>query len=173
MLKVFMNTWGNYNENGADGGEWITLPMDEDELEEKLVALADAMGDHDPEWAIHDYEWESNIDFGEVHEMDNIVKWNLLCEELENLNEYDHNEIAAAIEAFGYSLEDAMEHQQRGCFSFFPEQDLNDVAYELVHGCYLTKETPEIFERYFDYDAFARDLGFEGYYQTSYGVICE
>lgn len=173
MLKVFMNTWGNYNENGADGGEWITLPMDEDELEEKLVALAEAMGDHDPEWAIHDYEWESNIEFGEVHEMDNIVKWNLLCEELESLDETELKEIAAAIEAMGYSLEEAIDRQQRGYFSFYPEQSMLDVAYYLVDECYITKDTPEIFSRYFDYDAFARDLGFDGYYETSYGVICE
>ena len=36
MLNIYVNTWGNYNENGADGGEWITLPMDPAELEEVL-----------------------------------------------------------------------------------------------------------------------------------------
>ena len=36
MLNIFVNTWGNYNVNGADGGEWITLPMDPEELEEVL-----------------------------------------------------------------------------------------------------------------------------------------
>ena len=56
MLNVFINTWGNYNENGADGGEWITLPMDPDELEETLQAIAENMGDNDPEFCIHDYE---------------------------------------------------------------------------------------------------------------------
>lgn len=173
MLKVFVNTWGNYNENGADGGEWITLPMDEDELEEKLVAIAEAMGDQDPEWAIHDYEWEFDIDFGEVHEMDSIVKWNELCDNLESLNKYELNEIAAAIEAFGFDLETAMEQQQLGRFLFYPDQTLSDVAYCLVEELYITKDTPEIFSRYFDYEAFARDLGFDGYCETSYGVICE
>lgn len=28
MLKIYVNTWANYNENGAGGGRWITLPMD-------------------------------------------------------------------------------------------------------------------------------------------------
>jgi hypothetical protein len=32
MLKIYLNTWKNYNENGADGGKWIELPADEDEL---------------------------------------------------------------------------------------------------------------------------------------------
>ena len=36
MLNIFINTWGNYNENGADGGKWIALPMDANELEETL-----------------------------------------------------------------------------------------------------------------------------------------
>ena len=55
MLNIFVNTWGNYNANGADGGEWITLPMEAEELEEVLNNIAAAMGDKDPEWAIHDY----------------------------------------------------------------------------------------------------------------------
>ena len=57
MLNIYLNTWGNYNENGADGGEWITLPMDEDELAEVMEKIADAMGDEDPEWFVNDYEW--------------------------------------------------------------------------------------------------------------------
>ena len=40
MLNLFVNTWGNYNTNGADGGKWITLPMDPEELEEVLENIA-------------------------------------------------------------------------------------------------------------------------------------
>ena len=45
MLNIYVNTWGNYNENGADGGEWITLPMEPEELEEVLENIAALMGD--------------------------------------------------------------------------------------------------------------------------------
>lgn len=173
MLNIFVNTWGNYNENGADSGEWITLPIDEDELEAKLVELAEALGDEDPEYAIHDYEWTSEIELGEVHEMDNIVTWNERCQEAADLEEYDQQAIAAAMEAFGYKFAEAMERQQRGCFTFYPNQDLEDVAYELVQDCYFTKDTPEILTRYFNYEAFARDLGFDGYTETKYGVIID
>ena len=55
MLNIFVNTWGNYNENGADGGEWITLPMDADDLQAELERIAENMGDQDPEFTIHDY----------------------------------------------------------------------------------------------------------------------
>ena len=173
MLRIFVNTWGNYNENGADGGEWITLPMDEDELAEKLETIAKAMGDEDPEWAIHDYEWEGRIDLGEVHEMDSIMEWNEKCEEADVLDEWDLEEIQAAIEAFGYSFAEAMEKQQNGSFTFYPGKDLDGVAEEMIEECYITKDPPEIFTRYFDYKAFARDLEMDGYTETSYGVICE
>ena len=173
MLNIFVNTWGNYNENGADGGEWITLPMDPDELEEKLQAIADAMHDDDPEFCIHDYEFNGEIELGEVGEMDSIREWNERCNEAADLEEYELEEIAAAIEAFGYTFQEAMERQQRGCFIFYAGQDLEDVAYNLVQECYITRETPEIFERYFDYSAFARDLSFDGYTETKYGVICD
>lgn len=147
--------------------------MDEEELEAKLVELAEELGDEDPEYAIHDYEWTGKIDLGEVHEMDSIVTWNERCQEADDLEEYDMKEIAAAIEAFGYSFAEAMERQQRGCFTFYPNQELEDVAYDLVNDCYFTKDTPDILTRYFDYAAFARDLGYDGYTETQYGVILD
>ena len=173
MLNIFVNTWGNYNTNGADGGQWITLPMEEEELEEVLENIAAAMGDHDPEWAIHDYEWECELELGEVHEMDSITNWNERCQEACNLEEWESEEIAAAIEAYGYTFAEALERQQRGCFIFYAGLDMQEVAEELVNDCYITKDTPEIFARYFDYEAFARDLSFDGYTETKYGVILD
>ena len=102
MLNIFVNTWGNYNENGADGGKWITLPMDPEELEEVLENIAALMKDNDPEWAIHDYEWECEMELGDVHEMDSITDWNERCQEADGLEEGEAEEIAAAIEAWGY-----------------------------------------------------------------------
>ena len=173
MLNIFVNTWKNYNENGADGGKWFTLPMDDDELEAKLVELAEELEDEDPEYAIHDYEWTGAIDLGDVDEMDNIVTWNERCQEADVLDEYDLKEIAAAVEAFGYSFNEAMERQQDGRFVFYPNQTLDDVAHELVDECYFTKHTPDILVHYFDYEAFARDLSIDGYTETSYGVIID
>ena len=170
MLNIFVNTWGNYNENGADGGQWITLPMDPDELEEVLENIAAAMGDNDPEWAIHDYEWETEIELGDVHEMDSISEWNERCQEAYDLEEWEAEEIAAAMEAYGYSFPEALERQQRGCFTLYAGMDLEEVAEELINECY---DLPEFALRYFDYEAFARDLSFDGYTETKYGVILD
>ena len=170
MLNLFVNTWGNYNENGADGGQWITLPMDPDELKEVLENIAAAMGDHDPEWAIHDYEWESDVELGDVHEMDSIQEWNNRCQEAYDLEEWEAQEIAAAMEAYGYTFPEALERQQRGSFTLYAGMDLEEVAEELINECY---DLPEFALRYFDYEAFARDLSFDGYTETKYGVILD
>lgn len=173
MLNIFVNTWGNYNEYGADGGEWITLPMEPEELEEKLHDIAGAMNDHDPEFFINDYEWTVDLELGDVNELDSITEWNERCTEAEGLKEYELEEIAAAMEAFGYSFEKAMKKQQAETFVFYSGMDMQEVAEELVNGCYFTKDMPKILQRYFDYEAFARDLQFDGYEETKYGVIWE
>ena len=172
MLNIFVNTWGNYNENGADGGEWITLPMDPAELEEVLENIAAAMGDNDPEWAIHDYEWETEFEMDEISEYDNIFELNEKCQEIDGLEEWEAEEIAAAIDAYGYTFAEAMERQQRGCFTFYPGQTLEEVAEQMADECYLY-DAPEFLTRYFDYEMFARDLSFDGYNETKYGVICD
>lgn len=172
MLNIFVNTWGNYNENGADGGEWITLPMDADELEEVLENIAAAMGDEDPEWFVNDYEWTTEIEMDEISEHANIYDLNDTCQEIAELEEYEAEEIAAAIDAFGYSFAEAFDRQQRGCFVFYAGCDLQEVAEEIANECYLYN-APDFLARYFDYEAFARDLSFDGYTETKYGVICD
>jgi antirestriction protein len=130
------------------------------------------MEDNDPEWAIHDYEWTSDIEPREISEYDNIQELNEFCQELDDLEEWEAEEIAAAIEAYGYTFAEAMDRQQRGCFTFYPGQDLEEVAEQIADECYLY-DAPEFLTRYFDYEAFARDLSFDGYTETKYGVICD
>ena len=173
MLNIFVNTWGNYNENGADGGKWVTLPADPEELKNELDAIANAMGDADPEWAIHDYEWTTDLDLFKVSEHDNITALNEKLQELEGLGEWELEEVAAAMEAFDYDFLEAVDRQQRGYFTLYRNMDLTEVAEELVNECYFTKDTPDIFTRYFDYEAFGRDLRFDGYTETKYGVIID
>ena len=173
MLNIYINTWGNYNEYGADGGEWITLPMDTAELEEKMEAIAAAMGDNDPEYFINDYEWTTEIEPRDIDELENILELNEEINEICSLEEWEAEEIAAAMEAYGYTFPEAMERQQRGCFIFYRGQDMQEVAEEIINECYFTKDTPDILTRYFDYEAFARDLSFDGYTETKYGVILD
>lgn len=168
MLNVFMNTWGNYNENGADGGAWISLPMDEDDLIETLASLAETLRDEDPEWAIHDYEW-TDTELFPVDEMDNVFTINEDLQEVADLDDYDLKELSVLTQELGYTFRDAF--HMLDDVDFYPGSTIEDVAYDLANEIIFTPDTPEILRTYFDYSAFARDLLLDGYRETPAGVV--
>lgn len=167
MLKIYVNTWGNYNENGAEGGEWIHLPTDHDDLMNNLRRIANRMQDEDLEWFVNDYEWKNGRDFGKIEENTNIFHLNEIAEELEALDNWDLDKLEAIIEANTDDLEIAMEQLDNAIY--YDGMTLEEVAEQIVDECY---DLPEIALRYFDYEAFARDLRFDGYTETAHGVIC-
>ena len=142
--------------------------MEEETLKERLARIAEAMGDTDPEWTIHDYEWTTEIELDEISEYANIFTVNAMCHEIDDLEEWEAVEVAAAMEAYGYTIVEALDRQRRGCCMFYQGMDLEEVAEEIVNECY---DLPEFAYRYFDFKAFGRDLGFDGYTETKYGVI--
>ena len=103
MLKIFVNTWGNYNRNGAEGGEWLTLPMEEEELDANLSRIAQKIDDNSPEWAIHDYEWDRGF-YSPIGEYESISRLNDMARDLAEMDEYDLEKLDAMIEAFAYLI---------------------------------------------------------------------
>lgn len=171
MLNIFVNTWGNYNENGADGGEWVTLPMDADELQEKLESIAENMGDMDPEWAIHDYEWTCEWEGEEISEYDNIEELNEYCQKLSELSEYESLVYSAAVEIWGKKYVDLDSLDEYNLYSDI--KDNYDLGYywAVDSGCYDLDKMGHL-ANYFDYESFGRDIALEtdgGF--TSYGFI--
>ena len=171
MLNIFVNTWGNYNENGADGGEWITLPMDADELKEKLQAIAEAMNDNDPEWLINDYEWTCEWEGREIDENESIFELNKYVTSLDELDECQQTVYAAAVEYWGYEYIDVEDVDDYNLYTdIHNEYDLG-YYWAVESGCYEIDEKSPL-SRYFDYEAFGRDINIEadgGF--TSYGFI--
>lgn len=171
MLDIFVNTWGNYNENGADGGEWLTLPMDSDELIEALETIAKNMGDHDPEFTIHDYEWTCEWEGFEISEYDNIEDLNEYCQRLSELSDYESKVFSAALEYFG---KDNVDIEDIDDFNLYTDiTDNYDLGYywAVESGCYDTDNMGTL-SRYIDYEAFGRDIALEadgGF--TTYGFI--
>lgn len=171
MLKIFVNTWGNYNVHGADGGRWLDLPMDADDLAETLKTIAAAMGDTDPEWAIHDYEWGDTFDGGVIGEYDNIEDLNEYAQRLEDLDKWQLETYAAAVEYWGREYVDIDDIDE---YNLYP--DITD-ACDLGHywaveiGGYDLAKMGSL-ANYIDYAAFGRDINMEtdgGF--TSYGWI--
>lgn len=163
-ISVFLNTWANYNENGADGGFWVELPCDLDNVMERL---AKSTGEEVDEMEVFINDYETEIEGLEISEYDNIEELNELAEELEKLDEYDVEKIEAIMEAHGETLRNALDNIDN--YTYYSGMTLEDVAYELVEECY---ELSDFAKRYFDYEAFARDLGYDGYTETNNGVIC-
>ncbi len=158
MLNVFINTWGNYNENGADGGEWITLPTED--INAELDKIAYSIGDLDPEFFINDYEWTTEMNIREIGEMENLEELNEEITALAELNAHEQEIFCAAVEEWGYSNVDIDDLDSYVLYS-----DINtdyDLGYYLIHdaGIYDLRNMGTL-ANYIDYEAFGRDVRFE------------
>ena len=163
LISIYVNTWANYNENGADGGFWVELPCD---LDEVLERLAESTGEEVDEMEVFVNDFETTVNGLEISENSNISDLNDLAEQLEALDEYDLEKLEAILEADGGSLENALDDIDD--YTYYSGMTLEEVAEEIVNDCY---DLPDFALRYFDFEAFARDLGFDGYTETENGVI--
>ena len=218
-LEVFMNTWANYNEYGADEGITPTGWMSPEEALEYCKKYAE----YEP--FINDVE-NSPV---EVSEYDNAPQ---KLEQLIKLNNSENKEIVKAIIESGHTddIDEAIEIADNGDYTWFPgvssdyelgeayinmvgsikdtlgdratnyidesrlREDLRDDATNAIYedGEYESiDDIPEeeidsyvdsfiddmliddvTLENYFDYEAFGRDLGFDGFTFTTDGCIC-
>lgn len=160
-IAVFLNTWRNYNENGADGGFWIDLPCD---LDEALELLAKSTGEEleDMDVFINDSDVEGIA--LEIGENDSIAELNEIAEALGNLDEYE----AQALEAFldnGDSYTEALEHVADCDYMiYFNCDNMADVAEEYVNGTGLLDSIPDHLRYYFDFAAYGRDMEYDGHF---------
>lgn len=161
-MKGFITNLGKYNE-GELVGKWIDFPIGEDDFQDELESNGVKEDTMYEEWFITDYDcslFDMYDAFGEYPNIDDI---NEVAEALE-----DHeSEFTALMEVCSYT--DALGYLESENYTFYEGMTLEDMAYEIVEECY---NLPEIAQRYFDYAAFARDLEFDGYSETSNGVIC-
>ena len=157
-INGFLTNLSDYN-NGTMTGRWVSFPMTEKELAKALESVGI---DDEHEYFFTDWDCEIDCEFGEF---ENILAVNELARELEEVEDIDHLE--AYIEATGYELKEAIENYESS--TFYPNMELIDIAYEIVNDCY---NLPEFALTYFDYEAFARDLSFDGYTETENGTIC-
>jgi len=173
-LSAFVTNLGKYNE-GFLIGEWVDFPVSDEELEAVFSRIGissepDENGLIYEEYFITDYECDLDLGFGEYTSIDTL---NEAAEALEGLSDYDCNLVKAIIEAGFYS--DVLEAvENKDSYTLYEGMDLIDVAYELIDSCYPEiSNSDSMLSRYFDYEAFARDLGYDGYTETSFGTLAE
>ena len=162
MLRGYVTNLGKYNE-GHLIGEWVEFPISDEELE----AVYERIGINEEYEEIFFTDWECDFDAG-LGEYENIEDINELAEALERVEHYaEEGKLESYIEATRSSLQEALENLDDAIF--YPGYTMEEVAEEIVNDCY---NLPEFALQYFDYKAFARNLGFDGYYETDNGVIC-
>lgn len=181
--RIYIANLGKYNE-GELVGEWIVLPFLEDELNELFVKIGlgkmvDGEYEHGlevdgivyEEFAIHDYE--SDIEGFKIGEYEDLESLNELIERIEDLDDYEYKCFQAYREATGYSLKSCLEKAEYGNITLYEDCDsLTDLAQSMVdEGLFGDTSQMGNLTNYIDYEALGRDLGFDGYTATSYGVV--
>jgi antirestriction protein len=159
-IKIWLGSLEAYN-SGNLLGEWLELPMDEDKLQAAIDKYTDnGQGDY----FIADHECDIK---GLVGEYSDPIELNTVAETLDSMTDYDTKRVSYLISE-GYKVDEALDKYED--VQFYEGMRLKDVAYELVEeGCF--GPIPDSIASYIDYDAIARDLGFDGYCETEAGVF--
>lgn len=161
-IKLFMNTWANYNENGADGVITPTGWMSLDEAEE----YADKYEEYEPF----------------INDTDNVPKelgvneYSDISETIDMLRRYEdfddtQKEVFAAFIDDGYEVDEAFSIVDDRDYIYYEADSDTDLAYNYTDEIggveSLGRDT---LEQYFDYDAFGRDLAYD-FIKTEYGYV--
>lgn len=186
-MKIYVACLASYN-NGILHGAWIDAESDVDAMQEQVNAMLrksrfpnvfvicpDCIGagvvcengdecenctglgkiPSAEEWAIHDYDGLP-ASFGEYCGLQTIADFVELCDEYVFIDSADLAAIVADI-GLEYTA-DKMLDDYCGCFDSFHEYAY-DAADESLAAHGIKDDSP--LARYFDYDAFARDLAFD------------
>lgn len=147
-MRVYIANLGKYNE-GELVGAWFEPPIDFDEVKERI-----GLNDRYEEYAIHDYELPFQIE-----EYTPIEEVNRLCAIVEELPDYVQDNLKAIMDVYG-NLDTVADKADDivvwgGC------DNIADVADHMLQEGLISDEE---LRRYFDCEAYGRDLEIEGYW---------
>lgn len=156
MPRIYVACLAAYN-NGHLHGQWIDATSDQTEMSEAVQAMLTKSPVADAEeYAIHDMEGLPPS-FGEYVGLDTVAAYVSLLEDFDYL---DEDVIAAVYDNFR-NLEEtrsALEDNFVGIYSSFQDY-ADEAANEWLASLDIKDDNPLM--RYFDYEAFARDLAFD------------
>lgn len=139
-------------------GQWVDLPQPEEVLEEIIEAVKLESGCE--EIMISDTDGAYNI--GEFY---NIFDLNETAEELEALDEYEREAVAAIVENHGDSISEAIGRVNDGEYRIYCNcYTMADVARDICDECGTLDRVPDDLKDYFDFEAYGRDLEINGYF---------
>ena len=152
MVKIALTNLGKYNEGILVYG-WLDLPFSDEEMDEVLEAIGIDNKVYE-EYIISDYE--TDIEGLEIGEYTNLYRLNDLIVEYEELHEHDQKKAQAAMEYFGYNLEEVLERLDD--FILYEDiKTLEDLGRYWADVMELFKDK-EFFENYFDFERYGKDI---------------
>lgn len=168
MVRIALTNLGKYNEGILVYG-WLDLPFTDEEMDEVLSAIGIDDQVYE-EYVISDYT--TDIIGLEIDEYTNLYRLNDLIVEYEALHEHDQKKAQAAMEYFGYDLEEVLERLDN--FALYEGvKTLEELGRYWAEVMDLFKGK-EFFENYFDFERYGRDIDINsagGF--TSFGYIEE
>lgn len=164
MIQVYVGNLGAYN-RGLLTGKWIQLPMEVEELKQAINSILTPV---DEEFAIFD----SECDFFNISEYDNVFRINERAETLEEMEEYELKELKA-ISEYIPDFDEAVNILKSQNYSY-----ISDVSNERELGEYVVENglfgvnIPESLTNYIDYDSIGRDWTNDYSFTKDGGAIC-
>ena len=163
-FSVFVENGMDYR-NGGMTGAWFDLPMTEEELVEAFAKIGVKYSEDacilNRDYVITDYENDLEYEVGDYEPI------GLLNDLADRLQQVDLVWLAAYMDETGESLDEAIDRYEDNS-EWFNGYTLTDVAEEFADEI---EDLSEFARRYFDYEAFARDLRIDGYVEYDGGVL--
>lgn len=174
-ISIVIGSWGSYNEckERALGSKWLNLSdySDWEEIEEELKKEGFELDGIDEELFIQDIEGipgnSCNWDYVNPQQLfETLLEAGILDDD----NLYEIFEAYLEVNNFDdwENLVNSRGSRWDDDIILYRNQDMEEVAYNLMHELY---PIPDYLENYIDYSGFARDLSYDGYHETTKGVI--
>ena len=200
MLNLYIANLGKYNE-GELVGDWISLPFEEEELQELFVKIGvgimvdgeykhgkiESVGGHEyvyEEYAIHDYECD--IEGLEIKEYSSIERLNEIAKALDEIDDWDLKCFEALMEMDYVRIDDIKDSGdirleiEKYCFSELDEDESSisvynsdkALGYHLAELNGVDNELEKLgISFYFNYETYGRDARFNGTRLASNDIV--
>lgn len=179
-IKVFVNSWGSYNEYGIGNGEWLEYTVGEDdewnkkleEYQEKLNKIEPNLGEElfcNSGFECEDYDFINEFCEKECDEiwpghLPEKLKW------LKDIEEYDMDKLEKIIEVEGWGyLEDAIKHIDD--WVFWDCDSLADLGETVFKEYFCDVKIPEQLEYFIDWEGYGRNLTYDNFWECSNGYL--
>lgn len=166
--KIYVGTYGMYN-NGSLFGDWMDLTNYSDRDEFYKACYEYHRNEFLPELMFQDWEYIPDFLISESWLHEDAYKYfeaiaEMSSEGSEAFELYCSNIVSLPGNGIDFDeLLEGFNESYQGYFGGVMKDAKIEFAYQYIEDTGMLSDVPEILERYFDYEAYAKDLFLEGY----------